>query len=389
MPIRNRTGRHLFTSLFSSTVDQQIVIAGAGIAGLTAAVALQQLGRRPKVFDPFPSVPTTGNYVNLHRDTVDRLARLGIDKSRVLGNTNPIAMSRQLVPASRARLAQALYEQLQPGTVNWGTSLTGVDEPSQQLVLDNGTTQRFDFLIGADGRNGMSRQLVDPDRQPTPAGHVVFSGVTSRTLHELQEPWMQETQVPGLLCYYSELTDGSGIEWHILAGVPNESLVRTTGTNFPGAHRPSGTYPQVAEKWVREVLAPTLGPNVVDIVNATEEFGLTIAADIANPASVRYELAGRPVALIGDALGQHQIVTSSGAAAAIHQAISVAEAIGPPGRSTRKQLQLLDKTQTLTLWASNEKADAGRELNRDFALDGSTWPNGTTPPFAAEQLDLP
>jgi 2-polyprenyl-6-methoxyphenol hydroxylase-like FAD-dependent oxidoreductase len=383
MPAGERSRVRSARDIFGSTADQKIVIVGAGIAGLTAAARLQQLERKVEVHDSLPALPTAGNYVNLHEDNVKRLEKLGINRNDIIGNTSAIALEKRLIPASRRRVVAALSALLDPDfvTVTWGSELAGVDSERAALTFDDGSQVEFDLLIGADGRHGAARALVDPTRQPQHAGYVTASGFAplARCL-PLPEPPRSENQGNGLLSYYAELVESETMEWHIMASVPKAAIEGVVGTDTPGSHRKAGAYPRSTETWFREVLAPHIGPNMKHIVDATTAFDITSMAEMVNPTHVLHELRGKPVALIGEALALHQPVTGSGAGSAIYQGWNIAEAIGPPSRSRRSQWRKLDAVEHTILFIANDGADRGRRWIHDFGLDGNAWPEGTDPP---------
>lgn len=149
-----------------------IAIIGAGPAGLTAARILQQRGVPATVFDADagPHVRDQGGTLDLHVDggrLAIELAGLGDAfraKARFEDQTNRVvdhATAEILVESTppdlearpeidRRELRDLLIASLAPEAIRWGKKLVRVDQ-HQDLVFADGTTERFDLVIGADG----------------------------------------------------------------------------------------------------------------------------------------------------------------------------------------------------------------------------------------------
>lgn len=197
-----------------------IVVAGAGLAGLSFALALRQR---------WPSSHTTPTIIIYERDAKDagveregysisirsdgasggmqalqklgvlesalRVSVTGIQEARggfALWDTNwaeilkvkprnpPEGLPVPNMRIARYLLRRTLIEALSPqDTIYWATACTGVIQlPSGQLQveLNNGQVQACDFLIAADGANSRLRRTLRPDDNLSFAGAVCIGG---------------------------------------------------------------------------------------------------------------------------------------------------------------------------------------------------------------------
>lgn len=166
------------------------VIAGGGVAGPAAALALGRIGIRSTVVESHPG-PADGV------GTIITLAANGLDALRTLGAGDQVLSDAQVIDEVRMadasghefarypggghvlprdRLARLLTERAaSAGTeIRYGAAVSGMDSsPTGVTVhLDDGSTIRADLLIGADGIRSTVRSLIDRE-----APRPVFEGV--------------------------------------------------------------------------------------------------------------------------------------------------------------------------------------------------------------------
>ncbi|MFF5703738.1 FAD-dependent monooxygenase [Streptomyces sp. NPDC012794] len=125
------------------------VVAGAGIGGLTAALALHRRGWRVTVCERAPAPPVTGAGIGLAPNALRALAAIGADAAHAAGTSVPGVMGvrrpdgRWLTRAATADMAArygippiavprpaftaALAAALPPEALHYGTAVTGVD----------------------------------------------------------------------------------------------------------------------------------------------------------------------------------------------------------------------------------------------------------------------
>ncbi|MEU7983320.1 FAD-dependent oxidoreductase [Streptosporangium canum] len=144
------------------------VVVGAGIGGLTAAVALQQRGWDVTVFERASSLEPVGSGLAVAANALKALDTIGVgDEIRELSAIQGEAGVRRadgrwlmktteestsarhgdsVVLLRRADLVDALSARLAPGTIRLNTTVTGVDPESGRVTVEAGRprTQRAD-----------------------------------------------------------------------------------------------------------------------------------------------------------------------------------------------------------------------------------------------------
>jgi 2-polyprenyl-6-methoxyphenol hydroxylase-like FAD-dependent oxidoreductase len=180
-----------------------VVIAGAGIGGLTLAVALRRREARVRVFERAQHLTAAGAGIALPANGVKALhtLRLGdavtqagriveraaiLDwRGRSLGAEVDLtdvyhAMGASLVALHRARLHAVLLEAVGSDTVTTGAQVVSFeqDASSVHVALMDGQRVDAELLVGADGLNSSVRaQLVGGDA-PVYSGYTSWRGVT-------------------------------------------------------------------------------------------------------------------------------------------------------------------------------------------------------------------
>lgn len=192
-----------------TAVNTPIHIMGAGIAGLTAALALTQRGFNPRIFEAAPELRPVGAGIVMASNAMQVAKKLGVyDEIRSAGvvlRTFGVADHRgtplQLTDISavekrygapsvaihRGTLQQILLEKLPAGTVETHQRLTALS-PTE----DGGLEGRFEsgkqfssrLLIGADGLRSATRRLLWGDMPLRYSTHTCWRGIV---------PWRLDT----------------------------------------------------------------------------------------------------------------------------------------------------------------------------------------------------
>jgi 2-polyprenyl-6-methoxyphenol hydroxylase-like FAD-dependent oxidoreductase len=192
----------------------EVVIAGAGIAGLSAALFLHSRGLRARVFEAVSEIREVGVGINIQPHAIRELARIDLyDSVLQAGNSclkwamfnkfgQPIWHEPRGIAAGhewpqisihRGRLQgillNAVKERLGADAVVTGHRTTGFaqDGSKVEIKFENSragetVTVRADALIGADGiHSAVRRQLYPNEGAPIFSGGLMWRGVT-RTL---------------------------------------------------------------------------------------------------------------------------------------------------------------------------------------------------------------
>jgi FAD-dependent urate hydroxylase len=187
-------------------VDQlKVVIVGAGMGGLTAAIALRQAGYQIEIFDRVPALLPAGAGVSLWSNGVKVLDRLGLGPAlaAVGGQMERIcyrdqqgqlltdfslqplveAVGERPYPVTRTELQHLLLQALDPNAVQLGAECVGIeqDEHSATALFADGRRVRGDVLVAADGTHSALRAAVLGSSVPRRyVGYVNWNGLVDQ-----------------------------------------------------------------------------------------------------------------------------------------------------------------------------------------------------------------
>lgn len=191
---------------------QNILVVGGGIAGMAVAIRLAEEGASVTLIDRDASWSVYGNGITCSGVTYRALCQLGIGRELVeLGaphetlkifdymsgaQVNEMQLPRLMgdsMPAGGGILRPDLHNILSSRvrdkgcTVRLGLSVDSVvqDDDGADVVFSDGSTGRYDLVIGADGLFSKVRQLMFPE-VPKPR----YTGQASwRALFDLPKDW--------------------------------------------------------------------------------------------------------------------------------------------------------------------------------------------------------
>ncbi|MBV7395934.1 FAD-dependent monooxygenase [Mameliella sediminis] len=200
---------------------RKILIAGAGLGGLTAAACLLQAGHDVDVFEQAPALGEVGAGIQVsanatkvlrHIGVLDRLAKLAVHPLRTefrLHDTAEVVATIKLGEAHEKKFGAPYYHvyrpdihglladrvrELKPDAIKLGKAATSYAETSEGVTLcfADGSAATGDLLIGADGiksivRSGMHgvepanftgnvawRAMIPADRLPADFMEKIF-----------------------------------------------------------------------------------------------------------------------------------------------------------------------------------------------------------------------
>ncbi|MCB1418044.1 MAG: FAD-dependent monooxygenase [Notoacmeibacter sp.] len=183
-----------------------IGIVGAGMGGLTAAIALRGMGHDVAVFEQAKAFGRVGADINLTPNAVRALDRLGIGArlretaarpthriSRMWDTgeeTSRLEMSDEAerkygspqLTIHRADLLSALEEALPSDCFRMGYKAIGAEDKgdSVKITFDNGETADFDAVIAADGIHSVIRHAIFGPENPQFTGLVSWRATFPR-----------------------------------------------------------------------------------------------------------------------------------------------------------------------------------------------------------------
>lgn len=196
----------------------RIAIIGGGIGGLTAALALRQVGFEPQVFEQAPQLLDVGSAILMWPNAMRVLHRLGLaeaireqgavlEKSLWLRNDGKL-LNQFLFPTTdvpalvlhRAELQQTLVSALPQGSIHLDRVFAGYDSLSDRIMAHfrNGPSFECDVLIGADGVHSRAREQLLNDGAPTERGYIAWRGVAPDTCESIASGTATEIYGRGL-----------------------------------------------------------------------------------------------------------------------------------------------------------------------------------------------
>jgi len=196
----------------------KITIIGAGIGGLTTAIALKQRGFEVEIFEATSEFHKAGSGINLALNAMQVYNRLGfyseIFEAGSYTNTMTIT-DETLSPLSvidlkpfeqehnvksvaihRAILHQILLNQLSNVSIHLDKRVKIVEqsEDSVEIEFEDGTKHQTEVLIGADGLHSVIRKTIFDNTELRIAKQVCWRGITKTNFPkkyqtELNELW--------------------------------------------------------------------------------------------------------------------------------------------------------------------------------------------------------
>jgi 2-polyprenyl-6-methoxyphenol hydroxylase-like FAD-dependent oxidoreductase len=176
-------------------------VVGAGIAGLGAARALRKRGFTPDVVEQEMTSADPGAGIYLPGNATRALRALGLQsavaergslipnqrlcdhRGRLLANINLAALWGEVGPClavHRSDLHQVLAFHGQPVPIRMGRQVRRLSQHDNTVTVEfgDGTADRYDLVIGADGIHSTTRQLTVGARAIRPVGQLAWRFVT-------------------------------------------------------------------------------------------------------------------------------------------------------------------------------------------------------------------
>ncbi|MHA7631757.1 FAD-dependent monooxygenase [Corallococcus sp. M7] len=319
----------------TSASPRHVLIAGAGIGGLTLACALQRAGLRATVFERAEALRPVGAGIIVQMNAAVALRRIGLcdavvaegeraERTLILDSTGARITAIDvrslqeewgipMVSVHRARLQAVLRAHAGPEeAVRLGVSVTGFEDDGAgvSVTLSTGETVTGDVLVGADGLRSAVRTGLLGARPTRYSGYTSWRGVCVGA-DLVQAGQFTETWGPGArfgivpigrgeVYWYATLNAPAGAE-----DAPGQTLA-VLQERFAGWHAP-----------IAKLLAATPPERV-------------LRTDIHDRPPVRHWSRGR-VTLLGDAAHPMTPNLGQGGCQAIEDGVVLGECLAAPG----------------------------------------------------------
>ena len=304
-------------------MSRTALIVGAGIGGLSAAIALRKAGWTVRIFERAESARELGFGLSLAPNAIAALRELGVANTVLARGFEPRrgelrrldgtllkraelpqgALRGPIVVALRSALHGALFEAVGADSIEFRSRALGFTTTGDQvsLQLESGTVAEGNLLVGADGVDSAIRRVLHPhEPPPRRSGIVALRGAVHGAVHHLRDLsgiFFLGRGVESTVVRASE----TGIYWFISMA---DSLLP------PDVREPSA---------ILSLMSPRLDPMLRAIASATEDMRVDDLVDRDPIASWGHGV----VTLLGDAAHPMLPHTGQGAAQAIVDAVTL------------------------------------------------------------------
>ena len=163
----------------------KVIIIGAGIGGMSSAIALEKKGFTTQVFEAVKEMKPVGAAISIWPNGVKCLNALGMgEKIKAIGgdmrsmayfdylNASPLTqfsmnplvqrVGEKPYPVVRAELQNMLIDHYGKSRIQFGMRLVAIDQDSEGVTVtfEDGSQAQGDLLIAADGTHSVARPYV-------------------------------------------------------------------------------------------------------------------------------------------------------------------------------------------------------------------------------------
>lgn len=230
-----------------SEIIMKIAIIGAGIGGLTTAIALEQKKIAYQIFEKFPKMIEMGagiwlapnalqvyqyldllEEVKLKGNSIDRITIGKPDLSAISDNPQDAIKAKfgySAIAIHRAALQRLLLNKIPKEKIHLGKSFASFENSANgktNLFFGDGSTFEADYLIGADGINSSVRKQLFPESQQRYTGQTCWRGVANTQLDKEFDNRVYELWGNQIRFGLSRIADGKYYWFAVALDKPNQ-----------------------------------------------------------------------------------------------------------------------------------------------------------------------
>lgn len=197
---------------------RKITIIGAGIGGLTTAIALQKEGFEVELYEQASEMKTLGAGILLANNAMQVFDKIGIAEALIkrshrisnlhiarpdltpMNTTNLLAFEEKYgvnnITIHRADLQKILLKNIGNAKLHLKKRLNNLEQKANKVHLkfDDGSTAQAETVILADGMWSVGRRILFGEKAMRKPQHVCWRGVANfklpeEMLHEFKELW--------------------------------------------------------------------------------------------------------------------------------------------------------------------------------------------------------
>lgn len=230
---------------------KKIAIIGAGIGGLTTAVAFKQKGHKVTVYESAAEIKPVGAGIGLANNAMQIFKQLGIHKKIIAKGqkTSVMCITNQKLKAlsvmdlevferkygvfnvsiHRAALQHVLAEEIGFETIKLSKQLVKIEQnKSVTMHFSDGTIETADVVIAADGIKSVVRNQLFKKSEIRDTGQTCWRGVAVLSLPNAYQHQAVEAWGKGKRFGFVQINDEK-VYWYAVA---NKSLVKSQSPNL-------------------------------------------------------------------------------------------------------------------------------------------------------------